>query len=219
MEEVTMAGQLDGFRVAIIAADGFEQSELEEPMRCLKKEGAEVEIVSIHGGAIRGARKTEPGEEIVVDRPISHTDPDEYDALVIPGGSKSADALRQNRRVLDFVRWFDDVGKPIAAICHGPWVLISAGLVNGRRSTSYPGIRDDVIDAGADWSDHAVVVDGNWVTSRSPRDLPRFNRAIVDHFRRAGHEPQHWMSPALGRIAAGGVALAVIGYGMKRALD
>ncbi len=214
-----MAGQLDGFRVAIIAADGFEESELDEPRSRLIEEGAEVEIVSIHGGTIRGVRKTGPGREIAVDRPISHTDPDEYDALFIPGGRRSPETLRQNRRVLDFVRWFDDVGKPIAAICHGPWVLISAGLVDGRELTSYPGIREDVIEAGGDWSDLPVVIDRNWVTSRSPRDLPRFNRAIVEHFREAGPERQHWMSPALGRIAAGGVALAVIGYGMKRALD
>jgi len=218
-EEATMAGQLDGMRVAIIAADGFEQAELEGPIKALRDNGAETEIVSVHRGTVRGVHKSEPGDEIAVDRTIFNADPDEYDALLIPGGLKSPDTLRQSSRILDFVRWFDEAGKPIAAICHAPWVLVSAGLVKGRRLTSYPGIRDDVENAGGDWVDQAVVIDGNWVTSRTQRDLSRFNRAIVTHFSRAGHEEPHWMTPSLGRIAAGGLALAALGYGVKRVLD
>lgn len=177
-----MADQvLDGLHVAIIAADGFEQVEVTRPLRALEKHGADIEIISLRPGSIRGMKFLAPGNKLPVDRTISTADPADYDGLLIPGGFISPDSLRQSERVLDFVREFDALHRPIATICHGPWVLVSAGLVEGRTLTSWPGIRDDVLNAGGEWIDHAVVYDDNWLSSRGPQDLRAFDRALVRH--------------------------------------
>jgi protease I len=207
---------LAGVRVAILAADGFEQVELTRPLRALEKHGAQVEIVSLRPGSIRGMHFLKQGTKVKVDRTIFTADADDYDALFVPGGLMNPDLLRQSDRVLDFVREFDRTGKPIASICHGPWVLISAGLVGDRRLTSWPGIKDDVRNAGGIWVNRAVVKDGNWITSRGPQDLLRFDRAIVEHF--SPHlEAKERRSPVpLGRLAIGGLALAALGYGLRQ---
>lgn len=172
---------LSGVRVAILAADGFEQVELTRPRAQLLEHGAEVEVVSLRPRSIRGMNLLALGKKVKVDRTVFTADPADYDALLIPGGFINPDFLRRSERALELVRAFERAGKPIAAICHGPWVLISAGLVRGRRLTSWPGIRDDVRNAGGIWEDMAVVKDGNWITSRDPGDLPQFERAIVEH--------------------------------------
>ena len=176
---------LEGVRIAVIAADGFEQVEVTRPVKALRKHGADVEIVSLRPGKILGMNLMVPGKRIEVDRTIFKAHPDDYHGLHIPGGFINADFLRQSERVLDFVRAFDAAGKPIVTLCHGPWVLISAGLVRGRRLASWPGIKDDVRNAGAEWVDEKVVHDDNWVSSRSPLDLAAFDKAIVAHFAEA----------------------------------
>jgi protease I len=203
---------LSGVRVAILAADGFEQVELTRPRKQLIEHGAEVEIVSLRPGSIRGMNLLAPGMKVKVDRTVFIADPRDYDALLLPGGTVNPDSLRQSDEALEFVRAFERAGKPIAAICHGPWVLISAGLVRGRRVSSWPGIKDDVRNAGGIWEDMAVVKDGNWITSRHPGDLPQFNQAIVEHFGPGlvAHERSHAVS--YGWLAAGG--LAVLGLGL-----
>jgi protease I len=211
-----MSKRLEGIRVAAIAVDGFEQVELTRPMRKLRKEGATVEVVSLRPGSIQGMNFLSQGEKVKVDRTIFTADPDAYDALLIPGGLTNPDLLRQSRRVLDFVREFDRTGRPIAAICHGPWVLISAGLVEGRRLTSWPGIKDDVRNAGGRWENKSVVRDDNWITSRGPQDLLQFNRAIVEHFAPGTTARERRLPIPLGRLAVGGIALAAIGYGVRR---
>ncbi|HWN67411.1 MAG TPA: type 1 glutamine amidotransferase domain-containing protein [Haliangium sp.] len=203
---------LSGVRVAILAADGFEQVELTRPRKQLIDHGAEVEIVSLRRGSIRGMNMLAPGKKVKVDRTIFSANPWHYDALLIPGGTANPDFLRQSDEALEFVRSFDRAGKPIAAICHGPWVLISAGLVRGRRLASWPGIRDDVHNAGGVWEDEALVKDRNWITSRHPGDLPRFNAAIVEHFSPALVPEERRHALPYGWLAAGG--LAVLGLGL-----
>jgi protease I len=182
---------LEGLRVAILAADGFEQVELTVPMRRLGHEGADVKVVSPHAGRIRGLNFMLPGRTVKVDETVQRARSTDFDALFIPGGFINPDLLRQSRRVLDFVSDFAAQGKPIASICHGPWVLISAGLVRGRRLTSWPGIADDIVNAGGTWTDEPVVFDGQLVTSRGPIDLPRFDDALVEHYAVAlGRSPE-----------------------------
>jgi protease I len=208
--------QLSGVRAAILAADGFEQVELTRPRKALEKHGADVEVVSLRPGAIRGMHALKPGAKVKVDRTIFTADAEDYDALLIPGGLMNPDMLRQSDRVLDFVREFDRAGKPIASICHGPWVLISAGLVTDRRLTSWPGIKDDVRNAGGTWVNRAVVKDRNWITSRGPQDLLRFDREIVAHFSPGGEAKERRSPLPLGRLAIGGIALAALGYGLRQ---
>ncbi|MDB6122576.1 MAG: ThiJ/PfpI family protein [Pedosphaera sp.] len=217
--------KLQGLRVAVIAADGFEQVEVTSPISALQKNGAEVEVISLRPGNIKGMNLLWPGKKIHVNRTIFTADPDDYDALHIPGGFINPDFLRQSERILNFVREFDRSGKPISVICHGPWVLVSAGLVKDRTLTSWPGIKDDVKNAGGIWKDQAVVRDGNWVSSKGPQDLPLFNRAMVSHFAehsKAAH-PVHAHNggngsilPTLGWFAAGAAVAAAI-YGGTRA--
>ena len=171
-----------GLRVAVLTADGFEQVEVTDPVDALEDAGAEVDVVSLRPGWIRGMNHMKQGKKVRVDVPLVDADAADYDALLIPGGLIGPDQLRMNGAALDFVRAFDYAGKPIAAICHGPWLLISAGLARGRRMTSWPAIRDDVRNAGGLWEDDSLVHDRNWISSRGPHDLPRFRRAIVDHF-------------------------------------
>ena len=204
------AKSIRNVRVAVIAADGFEQSELTVPVKALKKAGARVHVVSLHPSAIRGMNHMLPGKKVDVDRTILEVEPQDYDALLLPGGLISPDALRQDEHVLDFVRAFDRARKPIAVICHGPWLLISAGLASGRHLTSWPGIQDDVRNAGATWTDSEVVEDGNWISSRSPLDLPVFVDAMLERFASAAPATAAKAPASVGRKAAWGSVGAVV---------
>lgn len=210
---------LRGLRVAVLAADGVEQVELTSPREKLEDHGAEVEVISLRPGSIRAVNLLKPGKKIKVDHTVFTADPDRYDALLLPGGFASPDFLRQSDRVRDFVRRFDRHGKPIAVICHGPWVLVSAGLVRGRRLTSWPALQDDVRNAGGTWEDEAVVRAGNWVSSRGPHDLRKFNRAMLELF--ADEAPfaeldRGGSAMTLGSLVASGLALAALGYGLRQ---
>ena len=167
-------------KVAILATDGFEQSELESPLEALKAAGAEPKIVSLKLGKIQGTVHGEKGDKFDVDLTLDQANPEDFDALVLPGGLSSPDTLRTNSAAVDFVRSFAQAGKPIAAICHGPWLLIEAEVVRGRKLTSWPAIRTDVRNAGGRWVDEEVVVDNGLVTSRKPDDLPAFNRKMIE---------------------------------------
>ena len=173
---------LTGLRVAVLTADGAEQVEITSPVDELRDHGAEVEIVSLRPGRLRAVNHMFPGRKIRIDRTMRTADPDDYDALLLPGGLIAPDTLRQSEEALDFVRGFERAGKPIAVICHGPWLLISAGLVVRRNLTSWPGIKDDVRNAGGIWHDEPMVRDRNWVSSRSPQDLKHFNAAMLEMF-------------------------------------
>jgi len=172
----------DSRRIAIIAADGFEETELTEPLRALQDAGAQVDIVSLKPGEIQGMRHHDKTIRVKVDKLLDDLDAQSYDGLVLPGGALNADRLRVEKKLQQFLRSMDQQGKPIAAICHAPWELISAGLVRGRGLTAYHTIRDDIQNAGGVFSDEEVVVDDNWVTSRQPSDLPAFNREMLKLF-------------------------------------
>jgi protease I len=173
---------LEGVRVAILATDGFEQSELTEPRKALDAAGAVTKIVSPKSGKLRGWNHKEWGEEVPVDQPLEGADPKNYDALVLPGGVMNPDALRMQPNAVAFVKAFFDAGKPVGAICHGPWTVIESGAAKGHRMTSWPSLKTDIRNAGADWIDQEVVVDANLVTSRKPEDIPAFNREIINLF-------------------------------------
>ncbi len=175
-------GKLKGRRIAILATDGVEQVELTIPRAAWRAAGATVEIVSLRPGKIRAMNLHLPGRRLRVQRALADADPADYDALFVPGGFINPDLLRQSDLARSFARAFALAGKPIASLCHGPWVLASAGLVSGRHLTSWPGIRDDLVHAGAIWHDAPVVHDRGWVTSRGPQDLPAFVRATIDLF-------------------------------------
>lgn len=177
-----MAQQHQNFKVAALVADGFEQVEFTEPCKALEQAGATVEVISLKPGEVQGFNHFEKGNAFPVDRTIDQVSADDYDALLVPGGAHSPDQLRAERKVLDFVRAFDQAGKPMAVICHGPWVLVSADLVEDRSLTSYHTIKDDLLNAGAEWVDNAPVVDGNLVTARNPKDIPVFNEAMLELF-------------------------------------
>lgn len=169
-------------RIAILATDGFEKVELTEPVAALRSAGAKVDIISLQKGRIQGVNHTEPANRVKVNRTVQESRAEDYDGLLIPGGLLNPDMLRQSAAARDFAASFDELGKPIASICHGPWVLSSADLLEGRTLTSWPGIRDDLVNAGATWLDQPVVCDGNLVTSRSPKDMAPFVQAIIKHF-------------------------------------
>ncbi|MFL6716206.1 MAG: type 1 glutamine amidotransferase domain-containing protein [Burkholderiaceae bacterium] len=169
-------------RIAVLAVDGFEKVELSVPVAALKVAGADVDIVSLHAGRIRGVNLHEPAGMVHVDKTLDRASPAEYDGLLIPGGFINPDLLRQSAEAREFVRAFDRQGKPIATLCHGPWLLASAGLTAGRTMTSWPGIRDDMVNAGATWLDQKVVRDRNWVTSRGPQDMVPFVSAMTELF-------------------------------------
>lgn len=181
------AGQLDGCRVAILATDGFEQSELLDPLQALRDAGATVQVVSPKSGSIKGWNHTDWGQPVDVDLPLDQAMPDDFDALMLPGGVMNPDKLRMDERAVGFVHAFVQDGKPIAAICHGPWTLINAEGVRGHRMTSWPSLQKDLQNAGADWVDQQVVVDGNLVTSRKPDDIPAFNREMIALFSQRIH--------------------------------
>lgn len=175
-------GVLSGKRIAILVDDGFEQSELEEPWRALRDAGAQPVVVAPRAGAVRGWSGSAWGKRVSVDVPLSGARSRDFAALVLPGGVISPDRLRMDPAAVAFVRGFVEEGKPIAAICHGPWTLIEAGGVKGRTLTSWPSLRTDLINAGAVWVDAAVFRDGNMVTSRKPSDLPAFTTTMIQAF-------------------------------------
>lgn len=176
---MTQAHQLDGMKIAILVDDLFEQAELAEPKKALEAAGATVHIVSPKGPRVTGMKHDQKGDSFAVDVPLSRAKPEDYDGLVLPGGVVNADALRMVDPARQFARHFDQAAKPIAVICHGPWLLISAGLAAGRTLTSWPSLQDDLRNAGAKWVDREVVSDGNWTSSRKPDDLPAFNREFI----------------------------------------
>ncbi len=180
-------GKLDGRKVAVLATDGFEQVELTKPVEALRAEGAEVEIVAPKSGQIQGFNHHDKGQQVTVDRELSQADAASYDAIVLPGGVINPDALRLEPKAIDFIRSFAQAGKPIAAICHGPWTLINADAVDGKRMTSWPSLEADLKNAGADWVDQEVVVDQGLVTSRKPDDLPAFCAKMVEEFAEGVH--------------------------------
>jgi protease I len=173
---------LQGKKVAILVADGFEQVELTGPKEALDQAGAKTAIVSPAEGQVKGWNHTEWGDRLPVDVPLQQANPESYDALLLPGGVMNPDKLRANPAAVRFVKSFVDAGKPIAAICHGPWTLIEAGAVRGKKMTSWPSLQTDLKNAGANWVDQEVVHDGNLVTSRKPDDIPAFNREMVELF-------------------------------------
>ncbi|WP_101925025.1 MULTISPECIES: type 1 glutamine amidotransferase domain-containing protein [Luteimonas] len=171
---------LNGKTIAILATDGFEQSELEKPLQALKDAGATVHVVSQDDKQqIKGWDQKDWGSSVDVDVTLSKADAGGYDALVLPGGQMNPDVLRADKAAVAFVRAFGDAGKPVAAICHGPWLLVEAGLATGRKVTSWPSLKTDLTNAGGTWEDSEVVVDGNIITSRKPDDIPAFNDAIA----------------------------------------
>jgi protease I len=173
---------LKGKKIAILAADMFERVELEEPRKALEDAGAAVEVVSIHDGEIKGFDHFDPASKVKVDRTVDEASPGDYDALLVPGGVGNPDQLRGDENAVSFVRGFHESGKPMAVICHGPWVLVESGIVRGKRVTSWPTLETDIRNAGGEWVDEEVVVDGNLVTSRKPDDLPAFNREMLRRF-------------------------------------
>ncbi len=183
-----MANELRNKRVAVLVDNGFEQSELTEPRKALQEAGAKADVISPQTGKVKGWQHKNWGEEISVDRKLDEAKPDEYDALLLPGGVMNPDKLRANPAAVRFVKHFVDSGKPIAAICHGPWTLIEAGAVRGRKMTSWPSLQSDLRNAGAEWVDQEVVTDRGLVTSRKPDDIPAFNRKMIEEFAEGIHD-------------------------------
>jgi len=185
-----MKKSLKGKIVAVLVTDGFEESEFTKPIEALKEAEAEVIVISPKSGSVRSWTNKNWGNDYPVDQPIEEADSHDYDALVLPGGVMNTDKLRMNEQVVNFVTGFFDDGKPIAAICHGPWTLIETGELKGRKMTSYPSLKTDLTNAGAEWVDEEVVVDNGLVTSRNPNDLPAFCEKMVEEIAEGVHEPQ-----------------------------
>jgi len=182
-----MAQQLEGKRIAALVDNGFEQVELVDPKKAFEVAGAKVDVISPQAGKVKGWQHTKWGDDVAVDVRLEDARPDQYDALLLPGGVMNPDRLRMNPKAVQFVRAFVDAQKPIAAICHGPWTLIEAGGVKGRKMTSWPSLQTDLKNAGATWVDEEVVVDRGWVTSRKPDDIPAFNRKAIEEFVEGRH--------------------------------
>jgi protease I len=178
---------LKNVQVAVLATDGFEEAELTGPVQALREAGIRTVIIAPHEGQIQGFRHHDKSQKVDVELTLDRAEPASFDALVLPGGALNADSLRVDRRVQQFIRTMQSAGKPIAAICHAPWELISAGVVHGRKLTSYHTIQDDVRNAGGQWVDEEVVVDRNWVSSRQPSDIPAFNRELLRLISKASH--------------------------------
>src|SRR3954462_7822062 len=183
-----MANELEGKKVAILVADGFEQVEMTKPREALDDAGAETRIVSLKSDKIQGMNHADKADKFDVDITLEDARPQDFDALMIPGGLMNPDTLRSTPEALEFTRHFFSEGKPVAAICHGPWVLIDADVVRGRKLTSWPAIKTDVRNAGGNWIDQEVVVDNGLVTSRKPDDIPAFNRKMIEEFCEGRHE-------------------------------
>jgi protease I len=181
---------LDGMKVAFLAAEGFEQAELIEPRKALDAAGAQTRVVSPAKGEVQGWKHFDKGEKVRVDVPLEQANADDFDALMLPGGVANPDQLRTMPKAVEFVRAFFAAGKPVAAICHAPWTLIEAGVVQGRTVTSWPSLKTDLMNAGARWVDEEVVTDNGLVTSRKPDDIPAFNRKMIEEFAEGRHEPQ-----------------------------
>jgi protease I len=173
-------GRLDNKRIAFLATDGVEQVELTEPWGAVEKEGGKPELISLESGQIQGFEHLDHGQKFDVDKAVSEADAGDYDALVLPGGVANPDFLRADEQAVAFVKAFVDAGKPVAAICHGPWTLVEAGVVGGRTLTSWPSLKTDIRNAGGNWVDEEVCVDGDLVTSRKPDDLPAFCGKLVE---------------------------------------
>ena len=175
-----MASNLKGKKIAILATDGFEQSELMQPRQALEEAGAHTEIVSPNSGKIRGWDHKDWGESVKVDKTLDDVNADEYDGLVLPGGVINPDHLRMDPKAVNFVKQFVSSGKTVGAICHGPWTLLEAGALQGKTVTSWPSLKTDLKNAGAHWVDKEVVTDGQFVTSRKPDDIPAFSKAVIE---------------------------------------
>jgi protease I len=185
-----VADKLQGKRVAFLATDMVEQVELTEPWQAVKDEGATVELVSLDEGEIQGFNHYDKADTFKVDRTVEEARADDYDALVIPGGVGNPDTMRMDENAVQFVRDFFEQGKPVGVICHGPWMLVEAGVVRDRKVTSWPGIQTDIRNAGGNWVDAEVVVDQGLVTSRKPDDIPAFNEKIIEEICEGRHEEQ-----------------------------
>lgn len=182
MEVGFMSQRLEGFRVAILATDLFEESELIETRKALDEAGATTVVIAPHAGEIQAVQHDKKTQRVKVDQTLAEADPEQFDAVLLPGGAMNSDALRNQQLAQEFVRRIDQTRRPVAFICHGGWLLISARLARGRHLTSYRTIQDDFRNAGAFWADREVVRDGNWVSSRQPSDIPRFNQQMINLF-------------------------------------
>jgi len=182
-----MANTLSGKKVAILVEQGFEQVEMTQPKQALEQAGAKTQIISPQQGKVKSWEHTDWGKEYPVDVNLDQAKPEDYDALLLPGGVMNPDHLRRNEKAVQFVKSFFEAGKPVAAICHAPWTLIDAGVVSGRSMTSYPSLKMDLINAGANWADQEVVVDNGLVTSRNPNDIPAFNDKMIEEFAEGVH--------------------------------
>jgi len=183
-----MAGKLNGKKIAILATDGVEQVELVEPRKALEQEGAEIRLVSLRPGKIQGMNHIDRADTFPVDDTVSNVQADSFDALMVPGGAVNPDSLRMDDGAVQFVRQFFESGKPIAAICHAPWVLVEADVVRDLTITSWPSLQTDVRNAGGTWTDEQVVTDQGVVTSRKPDDIPAFNKKMIEEFQEGRHE-------------------------------
>lgn len=180
---------LSGKKIAILATDGFEESELLEPRKALEDANADVEVISLQMGKIKSWKSNDWGESIEVDKTVKDANPDDYDGLLLPGGVINADKIRNDRAAIEFVKSIAQRGTPIAAICHAAWTLIETGHAQGHEMTSWPSLKTDLQNAGAHWVDQEVVTDNGWVTSRKPDDIPAFNREMIEEFREGRHAP------------------------------
>jgi protease I len=185
-----VADELQGKRVAFLATDMVEQVELTEPWKAVKQAGATPELISLEEGEIQAFNHYDKGDTFPVDRTVEEAQADDYDGLVVPGGVGNPDTLRADENAVRFVRDFFEQGKPVGVICHGPWMLVEAGVVRGRKVTSWPSLQTDIRNAGGNWVDEEVVVDNGLVTSRKPDDLPAFTNKIVEEFAEGRHEQQ-----------------------------
>jgi len=188
--EDPMGNRLNGKKIAILVADGFEQEELTSPKEALEAAGAEVEIVSPAEGEVQGWNHDEKAEKFPVEMPLNLARSDDYDALLLPGGVRNPDQLRMMTRAIEFVDGFFATGKPVAAICHAPWLLIETNVIRGKTITSWPSLKSDLMNAGAHWVDRQVVVDDGLVTSRKPADIPAFNKKMIEEFADGRHSRQ-----------------------------
>ena len=177
-----MAKELAGKKIAILLTNGFEQAEMTGPREALNGAGAQTQLISPAGAKVKAWQHTQWGDEFPVDVPLDRARPDDYDILLLPGGVMNPDKLRMEQKAVDFVRSFMSQRKPIAAICHGPWLLVEADVIEGKKVTSWPSIKTDLKNAGANWTDQEVVIDGNLITSRKPDDIPAFSKAIIEEF-------------------------------------
>lgn len=171
---------LGGLKVAILACNGFEQVEMTEPRKALEEAGVQTQLLSVSPGQVQGFHHDKPGDRFDVDMTLEHADPAAFDAVLLPGGVMNADHIRMSQHAQQFVQAMQKEGKPVAVICHAPWLLVSAGLVKGRKLTSWPSLQHDIRNAGGEWLDQEVVKDGNWVSSRKPADIPAFNKALLE---------------------------------------